>query len=38
VVLFFCAKASEDAQIALTALVRRLQTNFPPAPLPRRIL
>jgi len=38
VALFFCAKASEDAQIALTALVRRLQANFPPAPLPRRIL
>ncbi len=38
VALFFCAKASQDAQIALTALMRRLKTQFPPAPLPRRVL
>ena len=38
VALFFCAKASQDAQIALTALTVRLRTSFPPAPLPRRVL
>ena len=38
VALFFCAKASQDAQIASAALVRRLQTFFSPASLPRRVL
>ena len=38
VALFFCAKASQDAQVTLTALMRRLKTHFPPAPLPRRVL
>lgn len=37
VALFFCAKASQDAQIALTAFVHRLRSQTP-APLPRRVL
>jgi HD-GYP domain-containing protein (c-di-GMP phosphodiesterase class II) len=38
VLLFLCAKASQNLQITVTAFVQRFQAQLPPPRLPRRLL